>query len=309
MLSNLETMIKVSVIITTYNGEKTIERTLNSILNQQGINENFEQEVIVVDDCSTDNTIEILKGLNMMLYSTAKNSGGPNKGRNIGLGEASGDYICIVDQDDVWKKNRIASVIPYFDKAPIITSGYTVVDYSKGWEFDRVNASEEGYIFYQEDQTFKKVLTKALKGQNTYLGSIIFNKELKNILFEEEEGMVDFDWVLRLFNQRASIEICKSLFIRLVDSSNLSLNESYREKDFNYSLKFIETYREEYGSEVNTAVKKIHGSRARYYYLIGNMKKARYYFLRSQLTWKTFLYFITTYVGADYVKKRFKIFG
>ena len=54
-------MDKVSVILTTYNSEKTVETTVNSIRSQEGEGYDFEIELIVVDDCSTDSTTQILK--------------------------------------------------------------------------------------------------------------------------------------------------------------------------------------------------------------------------------------------------------
>lgn len=49
-------MKKVSVIIPTFNGENVIQRCIDSVLNQKG---NFEIEILICDDCSTDNTIKI----------------------------------------------------------------------------------------------------------------------------------------------------------------------------------------------------------------------------------------------------------
>ena len=90
----------VSVIVTTYNSEESIERTLNSILKQEGIGEVFDIELIVVDDHSTDNTPAILKEFDATILTTAHNTGGPNVGRNMGLKRATGDFICIIDHDD-----------------------------------------------------------------------------------------------------------------------------------------------------------------------------------------------------------------
>lgn len=300
----------ISVIVTTYNSEKYIERTLNSIVQQNGINELFTIELIVADDCSTDTTLTIVKKYNAVnIVSTAKNSGGPNKGRNLGLKEVSGDYICIVDHDDQWKPNRIKAVLPYLNKASIITSGYTVIDEDSKKQTERIQNSTKNYLVFKKNATFLQKLTKSLKGQNTYLGSLIYSKDLKNILFEEHFGMIDFDWVLRLFHQQKSIEVCSSLYNRYVFGENLSLNENYRRKDFYFSLFFIEQYENQYPKEVKIAYKKIHGSRARYYYVINNMKKARFYFLKSPLNLKTFAYYLTTFIGASYVKKKFNIFG
>jgi hypothetical protein len=71
----------------------------------------------------------------------------------------------------------------------------------------------------------------------------------------------------------------------------------------------LEGYDKLYPKETALAYKKIHGSRARYYYLTGNMQKARFYFARSQWNIKTLFYVITSFVGSQFVKKHFNVFG
>ena len=79
-------MIRFSVIMTTYNGSATIGAALDSILNQEGRGTHFELEVFVVDDHSTDNTLEVLASYkDIQVLQTKANTGGPNTGRNIGL--------------------------------------------------------------------------------------------------------------------------------------------------------------------------------------------------------------------------------
>ena len=58
-------MVKVSVILTTYNSEKQLQKVLDSILNQKGIDKDFKLELLVVDDCSTDSTNKILQNNNI----------------------------------------------------------------------------------------------------------------------------------------------------------------------------------------------------------------------------------------------------
>lgn len=302
-------MKHVSVILTTYNGEDTLKETIASIQHQAGINEEFELEIIAIDDCSTDGTVDLLKKLGVNPISTKENSGGPNKGRNIGLKTCSGDYICIVDQDDLWDKNRIQMMLPFCENYPIVTTGYTIMDSTKNRKTIKLSYNEDGFIVYEKNQNFISKLTKSTKGQCWYLGAIMFKNELKNILFEEKYGMVDFDWSLRLFYNRTSLEICKSSYTRRVSAHNLSLNETYRENDFYHSLQIIEKYRQEFPQEVALSCLKIHGSRARYYYLSGDMKKARSYFLKSDYSWKTILYYLTTFMGHSFVKSRFNVFG
>jgi glycosyltransferase involved in cell wall biosynthesis len=304
-------MKKVSIILTTYNSEKSIQRTLDSIHNQKGLNSQFEIELIVVDDCSTDKTVDILKENDIDYLSTVKNSGGPNRGRNIGLEKASGNYICIMDHDDEWHPNKVASQLPLFDKAPIVTSGHTIIDLVNNKKCRRVNGtqSKKNYILYDKNVTFLSRLTKSNKGQHSYIGTIMYKSELKSIFFEEHFGMIDFDWLLRLFHNQSSVEVCDSLCNRYVYGNNLSLNETYRMRDFYYSLMTIEQYSLDFPNEVRISYKKIHGSRARYYYLVGEMKKARFYFLRSLINLKTIMYYFTTFFGANFVRRRFNIFG
>jgi glycosyltransferase involved in cell wall biosynthesis len=301
-------MKKVSVILSSYNSEKTIENTVNSIIGQEGNGTEFEIELIVIDDCSTDSTYSILKKMKCILLKNNKNSGGPNKGRNVGLKMATGDFICIVDHDDIWEVNKIKTLLPHLELVPIVTSGYKILDIKNNKEIDKVNKNENNYIYYETNKTFLKLLSRSLKGQKTYLGSIIYRKELKDILFEENFGQVDYDWILKIFHQRPSIEVCQTLYKRIVHGSNLSMNENHRKYDFYYSLMTFEEYQKDYPSEVSVAYKKMYGNRARYYYILDDMKKARFYFLKSNFNLKTLLYYITSFVGYKLVKKYFGLY-
>src|SRR5690554_4200489 len=110
--------MKVTVILTTYNSEKFIKKTLTSIFNQQKENIDFSLEIIVVDDCSTDKTLEILKAEDkIILLQNENNSGGPNKGRNTALKKATGTYICIADHDDEWLPQKIATQLKHINES------------------------------------------------------------------------------------------------------------------------------------------------------------------------------------------------
>jgi glycosyltransferase involved in cell wall biosynthesis len=302
-------MKKVSVILTTYNSESSISRAIDSILNQKGIDKSFQLELIVVDDCSLDKTQQILNNYNIKFLTTGINSGGPNKGRNLGLKAANGDYICLADHDDEWVPDKIISQLPYLEKVPIVSSGYTLVNSITGKKTERVSFCAQPYIFFEKNLTFITTLKKSGKGQKTYLGSLIYRSSLKNILFEEVHGVLDYDWLLKLFENNDSVEVCKSLYFRNIDGSNLSLNEDYRLRDFNYSLAFINKYKETYPREYSISYKRIHGSLARYYYVVNKMKLARSCFLRSGLSFKTLAYILTSYCCAEFVKRKFNVFG
>lgn len=97
--------MKVSIIIPAYNASKYIKRCIASLLNQTYKN----IEIIVVNDGSTDNTLEMAKQFDITVLD--KENGGVSSARNMGLKIATGDYICFVDADDYVEKNYIESVI------------------------------------------------------------------------------------------------------------------------------------------------------------------------------------------------------
>ena len=97
-------MIKVSVIVPVYNVEKYLDRCLESILNQT-LN---DIEIICIEDCSTDNSKTILEKYknypNFKIILNSKNIG-LSDSRNIGLAQATGEYISFIDSDDYIDKN------------------------------------------------------------------------------------------------------------------------------------------------------------------------------------------------------------
>lgn len=95
----------MSVIIPSYNCERYISETINSVLNQT-----FDDlELIVVDDGSTDNTREIAKSLGVRLIS--QENARVCAARNRGIREARGKYICLMDHDDYWFPHKLASQV------------------------------------------------------------------------------------------------------------------------------------------------------------------------------------------------------
>ena len=99
----------VSVIIPVYNCEKYISSCVASVLGQCG--ENFELEILICDDCSTDGTSTICRNLqkkhqNVFLYRNKENLGVVYS-RNLLLSKARGRYIAFLDADDYWLHNKL----------------------------------------------------------------------------------------------------------------------------------------------------------------------------------------------------------
>jgi glycosyltransferase involved in cell wall biosynthesis len=302
-------MKQVSVLLTTYQSEAFLARTLDSIFAQKGRGTLFDLEVIVVDDCSRDGTADLCARYPLRFFSTSSNSGGPNRGRNIALEKASGEVICMIDHDDVWHEDKIAAMLPHLERVPIVSSGYTLIDGARGLTEERVSSDARGYRYFEPNRTFLDKMTRAKGGQLAYFSSLCYRAELKHIRFEEHFGAVDYDWVLRLFEGRDAIEVCRSLYTRHVEGGNLSLNSTFSARNFYYALLTLEEYATRYPTQVRLAYKRLHASRARYFYLLGDMPRARFHLGFAPWTLVNLLYFLTTYVGRDWVVKKFPVYG
>jgi glycosyltransferase involved in cell wall biosynthesis len=104
-------MVDVSVIIPAYNAEHTIVRAVDSVLKQKDV----EAEALVIDDCSLDGTARVIeehyRGNNRVkLLSTSANSG-PSSARNVGIAQASGEWLALLDADDWFVDNRLSVLV------------------------------------------------------------------------------------------------------------------------------------------------------------------------------------------------------
>lgn len=118
----------ISIALCTYNGAKYLQEQLMSIVNQTYKN----IEVVIVDDCSTDNTVDIVKSLEksfprIKLYQNEKNLGF-NKNFEKAIELTTGDYIAISDQDDIWELNKLELLLNHIDDNWLIFSNSIFVD-------------------------------------------------------------------------------------------------------------------------------------------------------------------------------------
>lgn len=110
MILNLKKKtILVSIIIPSYNAARFIENAIMSALTQK-----VEKEIIVVDDCSTDNTKDVLEKFFLcdeVRIVFNKRNLGVAESRNIGINLAKGKYIAFLDADDIWINNKLEKQI------------------------------------------------------------------------------------------------------------------------------------------------------------------------------------------------------
>ncbi|MCG2784201.1 MAG: glycosyltransferase [Anaerolineae bacterium] len=109
-------MKKVSIIIPTYNGQKTIQETLKSVFLQTYGN----YEIIVVDDGSTDTTLDFIKTNFPSIKIIEKKNQGTLAARQAGINIAEGEYIALLDQDDIWFGETLQKNIKILEENPEI---------------------------------------------------------------------------------------------------------------------------------------------------------------------------------------------
>lgn len=134
---------RISVITPNYNGSFTIGRCLAAAFSSEY--DNFE--VIVADDCSTDNSAEIIKGFPCKFISLDKRSGA-SKARNAGAENSNGEVLFFIDADCLLQKYTLASVNKALlaSEDAIIGGTYTVIPYDK----DFFSAFQSIFINYSE---------------------------------------------------------------------------------------------------------------------------------------------------------------
>ena len=106
--------MKFSIVIPTYNKANTIEQALDSIYDQT-VN-NFE--IIVVNDGSTDNILDVLDRYDKPVRVISQENKGVSVARNTGIDHAVGEYICFLDADDMWYPNHLEVVSDMMKKYP-----------------------------------------------------------------------------------------------------------------------------------------------------------------------------------------------
>ncbi len=148
----------VSVVIPMYNASAYINKTIESVINQTYKN----IEIIVVDNCSTDNSVEIVRSLNsdkIKLYENEKNLGFTGN-VNRGIEYAQGDYIKFLCADDELKENCIEELIKLFnDETSAIYCNCDYIDSNENIIVDKA-ASKKSFIVKNQRNDLKKLIVK-----------------------------------------------------------------------------------------------------------------------------------------------------
>lgn len=221
-------MVDISIVLTTYNGASRgyLDKTIKSVLNQTY----KDYELIIIDDGSVDNTKELcqkfLKDKNIR-YLFKKN-GGPASARNFGINNSKGSYICILDDDDLWKSDKLEKQIKFFkgSKDKKIGMVFTSIEFI---EEDGTHRRNQSHI--AEGNIYKKLFYENIVDATS---SVMIKKEVfnKTGLFLEDElikGCEDYEMWIRIARYYHIYSLNNILVKYRLHSDSLSTDRKKRE--------------------------------------------------------------------------------
>ena len=206
----------VSIIVPVYNAEIYLRECLDSLINQTYKN----IEIIVVDDCSTDNTLKNLKSIKdkrLRIVKLEKNSGAC-AARNKGIDEAKGKYIAFQDSDDLWHDDKLESQLSFMKDNKALVS---FCNFNKMNEKNEVKTQfpigvKEGVISYLE------LLNKSISSTQCI---IVHKKCLNNVRFDEKlPRLQDWDFTLELAKKYDVYHYDKVLVDVFIQPNSISKN-------------------------------------------------------------------------------------
>ena len=145
---------RVSIIIPVYNGERYLQQTLESVFAQT----HTDYEVIVIDDGSTDNTLQILESNKDSIRYVTQENQGVSAARNRGLYLARGELVAFLDADDLFLPHKLEKQIAVFDRftdVGIVNSGFRIINDADNtivevkWWKDIPKLNDEAWLLYK----------------------------------------------------------------------------------------------------------------------------------------------------------------
>lgn len=243
----------VSVVIPTFNREKTIVRAVDSVLSQTYKN----IEIIVVDDCSTDHTLDILKGrygeiANVTVFQLKKNSGAC-AARNKGIELSKGEYIAFLDSDDAFFEDKVEKQVKALVSSgkQLCATSYLRIDQTGKKSTVHVHENQD-ISLYEELLYCNFITTGVILGEARCLQETKFDERLPRYQ--------DWDLVLRLAQKYEFCLIDEEMMLQEHQAISITSSTSHQKT---YAAMRIIYEKHENAFEQNKR------ARAQYFWLMG----------------------------------------
>jgi glycosyltransferase involved in cell wall biosynthesis len=182
----------ISVVVPAYNAERTIEQTLQSVLEQQSCP---DFEVIVVDDGSCDRTAKLVAAMRDPRLTLVRQ---PNSGvataRNTGIVRARGEWIALLDADDIWLRNKLHAQFELLQSQPsacaVQCGAHLVDDHLRILETRRCRSDQSSLLHFLRFENLPAVSSTWVVRRSTLISIGLFDPGL--------DAIEDWDLSLRL---------------------------------------------------------------------------------------------------------------
>lgn len=213
----------VSIITPAYNAERFIGETIDSALAQTYSN----WELIVVDDGSTDGTVALVEsyGDPRIRIVDGGGSGLPAAARNRGFAEARGDYVALLDHDDVWRPTKLQRQIDVMLARPEVGLVHTAADLLRAGELETPGPDQEAM---REDDTLARLLNRNF----VFASSVLIRRKLIEEFGGQDEDPAlratpDYEHWLRLAPHTVFAYVPDSLLVYRLHESNVTANRAH----------------------------------------------------------------------------------
>ena len=228
-------MSTVSVIIHTYNNERFMAETVESVLNQTY----KDYEIIVVDDGSVDGTRDALMPYMQKIRYHYKENGGIASAKNAGIGLSQAEFVAFLDHDDLWAPDKLQLQMEHFNENPQI--GLVYAKYTSFRDGKKLRTKpEKGYSGW----IFKELIAKSFIQTST----VVVKRECLDAVgpYDETFSLGDeYDMFLRIARKFQCGFVDKGLTRYRVHDTNASNN------DFLFDNENLGVYKKIYNSFTN----------------------------------------------------------
>lgn len=277
--------MKVSILMNGYNCEKYVREAIDSIFQQT--HENWE--IIFVDNCSVDNTAEIVKsyGNEKVRYISTPNNIALGAARELGLEYCNSELICFLDTDDLWCKNKLEKQISLFandDKLSLVYTGVSYID-ENGVKFSSYTPKASN------DDIFKQQLIRYEINQQ----SVMIRNNIPINIDQTKRYSVDFNLFMKICARYKATYIPQELVKYRIHNSNLShsVNELEwveQKETLDEIVKLNPEIKDKYKKELIIAYSRVSYYKARYLFSIKKKNEARV--VMKEVSLNSFFFFL-----------------
>ena len=190
----------VSVIVPVYNSKAYLERCVDAILTQTY----SDLEVVLVDDGSSDNSLEICREYekkDSRIKIFHKENGGSSSARNVGIKEATGEYICFCDSDDYYEKDIIENLMKVFDEnSDAVIAQCMAVCRDEDGTLVSGPLKDSGKIVKESNEEFLRELLLHV-GDSSFCSKMIKSDFMKRFSFNEGRLNEDFELLVYMLEE------------------------------------------------------------------------------------------------------------